>query len=256
LNELELYAAASGITKPYLSEPRCNMLRESEKTEIAKHILDRIERVEEQKDPWPHRVIDDFFPKCFYQSLKDNYPPADQAWRALSHPENKQGARQVIYLREGEEIAIQGDHKGLWQDLFEIVNKRLSGALLLKHGLMAYQDQTEAEIQIIRDSTGYMISPHCDTFRSKRHKLLTLLIYFPVSDDLVGYGTELYRKNLFGGFRRVKQAPFVDNTALLFQPIHKVTWHGVSQITQTIAARTSLQIFYKLRNEIRSAEIV
>jgi len=75
-----------------------------------------------------------------------------------------------------------------------------------------------------------------------------------MSDDLVGYGTELYKRKLFGGFRKVKQAPFVDNTALLFQPTHKVTWHGVSEIGQTVAPRTSLQIFFNLRNEIRTAK--
>jgi 2OG-Fe(II) oxygenase superfamily len=229
------------------------MLKESEKAEIAKHILERIDHADEQREPWPHRVIDGFFPNSFYRLLKDHYPPADQGWRALSHHENKEGARQVIYLRENEDIALHDDRKGLWQDLFEIVNGPLSEALLLKFGLAAYKDETHAEIQIIRDSTGYRISPHCDTFRHKRHKLLTLLIYFPMSDQLAGYGTELYEKRLFGGFRKVKRAPFVDNTALLFQPTHKVTWHGVSEIGQTVAPRTSLQIFFKLRSEIRSA---
>jgi 2OG-Fe(II) oxygenase superfamily len=230
------------------------MLQESEKAEITKHILDRIEHTHEQRDPWPHRVIDGFFPEPFYRLLKDNYPLADQGWRALLHPENEGGARQVIYLRENEEIAIHGASKRLWADFFEIVNKRLSEALLPRYGLMAYKNDTDAEVQIIRDSTGYKISPHCDTFKHKRHKLLTLLIYFPVSDELVGYGTELYTRRFFGGFRKVKQAPFVDNTALLFQPTHKVTWHGVSEISRTIAARTSLQIFFKLRNETWSAK--
>lgn len=122
-----------------------------------------------------------------------------------------------------------------------------------RYGLMAYQDETNAEVQIIKDGTGCKISPHCDTFRRKRHKLLTLLIYFPISDELVSYGTELYKKKVFGGFRKVKQAPFTDKTALLFQPTHNVTWHGVSEITQAVAPRTSLQIFFKLRHETRAA---
>jgi hypothetical protein len=225
------------------------MLQESEKAAITRYILERIERTQEQTDPWPHRVIDGFFPKPFYQLLKDNYPFDAHGWKSLSHPDNKGGARQVIYLKENEEFAIHGERKALWEDLFEIVNERLSEALLLKHGLMVYKSETNAEIQIIWDRTGYKISPHCDTFKHKRHKLLTLLVYFPLSDELVGYGTELYEKRSFGGFRKAKQAPLTDNTALLFQPTHNVTWHGVSEITQTVAARTSLQIFFKLRSE-------
>ena len=43
------------------------------------------------------------------------------------------------------------------------------------------------------------------------------------------------------------------NTALLFHPAWNLTWHGVSEITRPIAPRTSLQIFFKLRQEARSA---
>jgi len=129
------------------------MLKESEKAEIAKHILERIDNVDEEREPRPHRATDGFFPNSFYRLLKNHYPLANQDWKALSHPENKEGARQVIYLRENEDVAIHDDCKGLLQDLFEIVDKRLSEALLRKFGLKAYKDETDAEIQIIRDST-------------------------------------------------------------------------------------------------------
>ncbi len=224
------------------------MLSGIEKRVVTNHILARLESTREQSEPWPHHVFEGFFPLSFYQLLKGNFPFSSQSWKTLSHPDNQSGARQVIYLRETEDIPLEGQQKELWRDLYEIINTKVADSLLKKYQLTEYKDLTSAEVQIIKDGTGYKISPHCDTFKHKRHKLLTLLIYFPSSEDLNGYGTELYQKRLLGGFKEIKRAPFTDNTALLFQPTYNKTWHGVSQITKAVPARTSLQIFFKLKN--------
>jgi hypothetical protein len=200
------------------------MLTEQDKKEIVNHILNNLESVDKQVKPWPHYVFNQFFPESYYQLLKDNFPHANQGWRSLSH--NDYGARQVIFLKDEEKIKISGERK---------------------NGLIEYIDKARLEIQIIRDSIGYKIPPHCDTFKDKRHKLLTILIYFPISEELSGYGTELYTRNIFRRYKKVKQAPFLNNTALMFHPTYNVTWHGVSEITEAIPPRTSLQVFIKLR---------
>jgi hypothetical protein len=221
------------------------MLTEQDKKEIVNHILNNLESVDKQVKPWPHYVFNQFFPESYYQLLKDNFPHANQGWRSLSH--NDYGARQVIFLKDEEKIKISGEQKSHWEDFYQFMNSQLFEILLRKNGLIEYIDKARLEIQIIRDSIGYKIPPHCDTFKDKRHKLLTILIYFPISEELSGYGTELYTRNIFRRYKKVKQAPFLNNTALMFHPTYNVTWHGVSEITEAIPPRTSLQVFIKLR---------
>ncbi|MCP4473520.1 MAG: hypothetical protein GY821_02905 [Gammaproteobacteria bacterium] len=197
-----------------------------------------------QTQPWPHYVIDEFLPKSYYQLLKESFPFTEKVWMPLAHPENREGYRQVIYLRRGEESLIK-QRKEIWLELYDILDKEVSNTLLTLFELNKYRHKVSAEIQIIHDRSGYKISPHCDAVEDNAYKLLTLLIYFPFHENLTEYGTEMYAREESNEFKTVKKLPFIGNAALIFHPVWDLTWHGVSRIDGQNVNRNSLQIFFK-----------
>ena len=167
----------------------------------------------------------------------------DRLWQ--DHP-NGGGHRKWIELDKAENIKALSDISFIWTQLNEgirstILLRKLSSKFMLENYRM--------NMQLIQDTSGYNIGPHCDTFPNQPHKMLTMILYLSDAPELKPHGTTLYDHHEKDGRHILKYhstVPFVKNTMLLFKPDYPKTWHGVPRYNLS-RPRISLQMFLKHR---------
>jgi len=233
-------------------------------TNIIKHIINRVNESDVLREPYKHMIIENFLPDNFYKLLSDNYPSDIRFYKNVKRKEqivNNRSTRFVIHLDKNIYFDNWKNRLNDKQRIYlSILNNVVSSEGFLRNIFNKlerrdfYNKQYHTEIQIIRDATGYKIFPHCDTKKRRRHKYLTMLIYFPNSSYFWDIGTEVYKPNPLGNiydknnkkFKMFKKAPYIRNTLFTFVPEYDKTWHGVSEVKiPPNIERRSIQIFLK-----------
>lgn len=170
----------------------------SKVSDIEKAVLDRIRDTPLTMQPFPHLVIDEFFPKAYFESM--TWPT--EGWALLSEARGTHG-----YPERSVALAPTA--------LSWMRSGRLRKALDAKFGVLSVSD----EMLMLQDAPGYTIPPHTDT----PSKAVTALIYVGGTP----HGTSLYAPNIdFSDpkglhhdrdtFTEVVQVSGKSNTAFIF----------------------------------------
>ena len=209
---------------------------------LHQHITKKIENRLIEQAPFSHFIINDFLPIEIFQKLRSEI----KKLVFEKHPcafVNKE--RTVLYL------TASNDNKYL-KEFHDHINSQQFIDLICQH-IVSKNTATKLknkelffEIQIIKDTYGYNIAPHCDTSENIVHKYLTLLLYFPDDAMNINYGTELYEQNKQD--KRLmhikKTVPYIPNLLFGFIPRANTTWHGRQPLNKNII-RHSVQVFLK-----------
>lgn len=221
---------------------------------VLEHIIARIQATEVQREPFPHLVIDNFFPEDYFQKILEEFP-LDEEMIPLSETGRTAGQykERLVTLFTPEHFARLSESRQLfWQQFagwlyseafIQAVVERFWPHLAGWLATLDY-DGTGVDVQsdalIISDKTRYSIGPHTDAL----HRLVTFLFYFPPTGaDAEGLGTSIYapkdpymhvnhaKHYDFEPFDRVATIDFKANRALMFVRNDR-SFHGVEPITK------------------------
>jgi len=219
--------------------------------------------INKHNKPYNHLIINNFLDKKFIDDIIENFPEINNFNDTKRNEQiiNNKSTRRSFYLDKQEDFQ-KIKNKNIFIRLYKHFNNKEFLNNIFKVFNKEIPKDYHLQCQLIFDTKGYNILPHCDNFKNKRHKYLTLLIYLPDNDNLKEYGTEMYRENNNGiisffdkevnkkrSFSIVKKVPFKKNTLFAFIPEYDKTWHGVSKIEKNITRR-SIQIFLKEKKSI------
>lgn len=207
---------------------------------VHKHIVEKIENVVIEKDPYPHFVITDFFPQFFYEELLKNDISVDQMINLKESKRVGSGYSDSRYvLKLEKELNSLKTNKTFYENLAKYIEYFLSNLLLQKFNQPTQNVITD--ILYTKDYKSYSLGPHTD----KRTKVLTSLIYLPKDNNSKNIGTSIYvpKDRTFrcpGGphhklenFELVKTIPYLPNTMFCFLKTDN-SFHGVEKINEDI----------------------
>lgn len=184
-------------------------------TEIADHLVRRIESGPLLTDPFEHSIVPDAFPTAFYRQIEAAFPSTDdgrdygmaEVRKRRGHPVDWYSDRRLALNLAKMEAAQVRALPPVLRQLFEVVaDKRVSAAMLgrfratvkrrtseiLAHtGCRpgAFQVPLTSSVELIYDQSGFFLPPHTDG----QMKLVTALVYFPRPGDPEDMGTHLYQ---------------------------------------------------------------
>ena len=241
---------------------------------MIEEVLNNFNKVKIDDNPFSHKVINNIFPKDFYNDLIQNLPNKNQYI-----PINKTGRVSSSYPAE--------------RFIFEITNKSVKELNTKQQNVLnkiillftnpnffnviatAFKDTINNRINnfddnekklfgtsnfkfriatsLIKDITKYKLGVHTDT----PSKFLTFLFYIPENESLKDLGTALYEakdkefhlKNDIKGhypiedFNLIKKVEFLPNTLFIF-PRTNISYHGVQTINMQGAERNLLLLNY------------
>jgi hypothetical protein len=206
---------------------------------VEAHVLERLRTAPVLREPFPHCVIDQIFPKDFYEAIIDSWPQ-EESWMPLSDSgrvsRGAYCARMVVLMDPAGFARLEGECGRVWRDV---------GAWLLGPGMRAqalekFNRDAEAaasDALLVSDRTTYAIGPHTDA----PHRAVSLLFYLPEDATFRRFGTSLYEPlepgfrcpggphHAFNRFRRVKTVEFLPNRLLAF-PKSDRCFHGVEPV--------------------------
>ena len=215
------------------------------------------------KEPYNHIIINNFLEEKFIQEIIDYFPDINNFNETKRKEQiiNNNSTRKAFYLDNQQDFQ-KIENKDIFIKLYKYINNKKFLNNIFKVFNKELPKEYHLQCQLIYDTKGYNILPHCDNFKNKRHKYLTLLMYLPDNDNIEDYGTEMYKETKDGNiscfdkevnkkrnFTIVKKVPFKKNILFAFVPEYDKTWHGVSKIEKNITRR-SIQIFVKEKKSI------
>ena len=213
--------------------------------------------------PYNHIIINNFLEEKFIEKIMKYFPDINNF---NDRKRNKQiidnNSRRKTFYLDNQEDFQKLKNKDIFIKLYKHFNNKEFLNNIFKIFNKELPKEYHLQCQLIYDIKGYNILPHCDNFKNKRHKYLTLLLYLP-DDNIEEYGTEMYKEikdgnisyfdkeiNKKRNFTIVKKVPFKKNILFAFIPEYNKTWHGVSKIKKNITRR-SIQIFLKKKKNIK-----
>ncbi len=235
-------------------------------TKVISKFLYSIGNAHIREFPFPHFLAEEVFPKDFYIELLKNLPareiykPITESGRIIIGEVNRQTRpsdnRLLIDLKKESIVNFPAAIQPFWTDVIAFLN---SGELL-NYLLQKFEPSLRErfphldkvgfrpDTQLIRDSSGYEISPHTDQPR----KIAVLLFYFPSKPDNVHLGTSIYMPKDYnftceGGphhdrelFDQIFTAPYMPNSALGFFKTNN-SFHGVEPVIGEKIERNLIQ---------------
>ena len=229
-------------------------------------VLERIARAEISSKPYPHFHVMDIFPAKYYTYLmKSKLPIEAYHWITNTGRTSGKGDENHPYANRynlntddltGYEF--QSANVTIWQDLVNWMRRREFVLPLLQkfrsHLGDRFGDQLVttdfiADLQVIRDFTGYELAPHTDS----GHKVIVILFYLPDTPKDWSLGTSIYEPldsgfRCQGGphysfdlFRRVKTVEYVPNSVLCFLKTDN-SFHGVEPVIEKDKQRDLIQL--------------
>ena len=214
--------------------------------------------------PFPYCVVDEVFPRDFYQDIQENFPdpseliPLEDTGRAMNYKE-----RFVMEFKDECLARLPAGKRAFWLGLSEWLLGKSFRAATLNTFRRYVEPQFRnvpgakfiSDALVVEDMTNYKLGPHTDASR----KVVTCLFYLPADRSLSEYGTSLYvpkskdfrdgkgRHFPFPFFDRVLTVPFVPNTLLTFVKSDR-SFHGVEPFVQTGGSRRLLMFDIQVRN--------
>jgi hypothetical protein len=210
-------------------------------SDVHNHIINKIDNAVIEKYPYTHLVVDNIFPKDFYQKLVENPIPNHLLYNLKSNKrvhDTYSDSRYVLSLKP-ELPELENNIKDLYQNLSKYFYFYFKNILLKKFNLTFSNLHTD--FLYVRDFKSYSLGPHTD----KTSKVLTSLIYLPKSKSEIEMGTSIYlpKDRNFrcqGGphhnrekFDLYKTIPYEPNKMFCFVK-SDVSFHGVEPITKEI----------------------
>lgn len=214
--------------------------------------------------PYKHIIINNFLNEKFLKKIIENFPDINNFNNTKRNEQivNNKSTRIAFYL-DNKDNFNKIKNKKIFRKLYQYFNDQIFLKNIFNIFDKKIPENYHLQCQLIYDTKGYNILPHCDNFKYHQHKYLTLLLYLPDNNDLKEYGTELYQENKNGvisffdkeenkerKFNILKKIPFTKNTLFVFSPEYNKTWHGVSKIKNNIKRR-SIQFFLKKKKKIK-----
>lgn len=228
---------------------------------IAPHIERAVGAAHLHADPFPHLVLEDLFPRAFYDAVIDGIPPVE----LFDGADNKQ--RIVVPFEMAPAFS-----RRVWSFLLhDLVDGVLGPALLrtFREPLTDWVRETWPELgdrpvesvvslqstdgRILLRRRGYVIPPH----RDPKWGFVTCLLYLASPGDSEAWGTQLYAVDSDveaasvaphwirpQQCRLVKDVPFRANSALVFMNSHGA--HG-AQIPATAEPADLERYIYQFR---------
>ena len=227
---------------------------------MIKEVLKNFNEVEIDHNPFGHKVINNIFPKNFYQSLIDNlpnikeyipivktdrvsssYPPERFIFELNNESISKLNEKQQNIFNEIIKLFTDPIFfRIISEDFKEIIKKRInefSDDEKIKFGTSNFNFSIGASL--VKDLTKYKLGVHTDS----PAKFLTFLFYLPKNDELKELGTALYKpkikdfhlkKSVKGhhsveDFNLIKKVDFLPNTLFIF-PRTNYSYHGVQTV--------------------------
>jgi hypothetical protein len=174
--------------------------------------------------PFPHIMIDDIFPKKFYQELLENIPTI-----AEFTPKPKYPGRKTLTLDEIDRLNEK--KKKFWEQMeMWFKSEDFSNTLLKKFGITK---PGVSDYFLHKDLEDFEVTPHTDV----HSKLVTYLFYLPNDDSLSNLGTKILvpknessvgttKHQRWEDFNIVNSSKYIPNSFLSFTPCEN-SFHAV-----------------------------
>ena len=221
---------------------------------MQEQLINRIDDVEPVICPFPHFVIENFFPADVCDQITEFMPP-DFLFEK-SDPRKTTNKQSLMYRKrmslDSEKLEnLDTEQKRIWSSVATALGKSaFSDAVKncfrqqLEKRYGTCDISTRARLELIRDQEGYSIKPHSDA----RHKAITLLCYLAKDNRQLDLGTSLFtpktpgfteetgRQLPFELFDEVLRVPYKPNTVLGFMKTEN-SFHGRYPIEALIGHR-------------------
>jgi len=195
-------------------------------------LLKKIKDVKIINQPYPHFIIDDFFPQETYLYILRNIPDESKYKPFVK-------SRLIMELNKTSDINLKHITDILMSEemkecLLEKYKNTMSKSIY-QHGKTGY-----IRGSLIKDFKGYSIKPHTDI----ETKIITFLIYLPNDDSLCHIGTNiLIKHDIINKFDLVDKFDFVDKVEFLPNRLFCFlrtfnSWHSVDEIEDDICRNT------------------
>lgn len=239
------------------------------------HMVQAVQQAEFSDDPFPHFLVQSFFPREIYEQI-ERLLPARESYVPFEYSgtEPQTAARWRCDLKARSLAQLTPEVREFWlairdalgcQALKRAVFQKLAPGLAYRYGV---RREAAADLPgyplpaLFREQLGYRIKPHPDT----RKKVVTMQIALPVDDSQQHIGTQFYRRSPSPlsllreprGFEIVKTAPFLPNAAYAFVVLNTLgrkSWHGRTTLAQQDGIRNSILNIYHEKAEHGHPEI-
>ena len=169
---------------------------------LQETVREKLERVEIQRDPFPHLVVPDLLPGDFFRELSESIPPLD-----AFQPDDHIKANLRIMERNSYFEAAPEGFKSTWRRLRDevvaetigpILARRLEPEIRQKYTSLFSAELAEeimagglaaSDGRIMARKPGYNLKPHSDSAQYA----VTCLLYFTQGDDADSGALCLYR---------------------------------------------------------------
>lgn len=237
-----------------LGSDKMSLDESSRHTTAMKFALSRIRESSMQLDPFPYKVVDDVFPRDYFDEILAQFPhlaamgPLGETGRVS---EGAYADRRCILLNSDGLSRLANSQQSFWKGLAgwlfhsSFINQVCDIFLPYVENRLAFYRTEEGCVRvrgdglIVSDRTNYAIGPHTDA----PHRLISFLFYLPETDVLRSYGTSIYKPNdpcfkcsrgvhhPYDMFKRISTIEFIPNRLFVFVKNEK-SFHGVEQIKQ------------------------
>jgi hypothetical protein len=227
---------------------------------IEKHVIERIQSVQIESDPFPHFFVDNIFPQDFYDEILAQLPSPAEFDCDDPHRLNF-----YLNLKEDGLARLDSNKRDFWENAGGwIRGEQFRDSLASKfypYLKLRFFDRPNISLgstaSLTRNKSGYILGPHTDM----KHRVLTLIFYLPQDDQHWEVGTSIYkaRDNKFtcpGGphhgfenFQKLATIRFIPNMAFGFLK-SDTSFHGVEPWSDENFARDTLQ--YEIHDSDRS----
>jgi hypothetical protein len=229
-------------------------------------------------DPFPHVVVNGFFPEDVYRDLLRKLPDT-ALYEPFSYGKHHTAAgesnRMRFRLTSDCLERLDARRRSFWLTIRSVLGSRELKMLTfekvaagLAYRYSVSQDQVSslpgyALPELFHERGGYAIDPHPDT----RRKVVTMQIALPRDDSQRDLGTEFYARSLRPsallrpprGFSIVRRMEFLPNTAYAFAVLNTLrlkSWHGRTAIPASLGDRNSILNIWYAKVEDANAELV
>jgi hypothetical protein len=235
--------------------------------QIVEHLVRVVNAAPLNAEPFPHFVVEGFFPAEVYERLLASLPSPEiyEAFDYDKHQQDGESNRRRFQMGNAWLDRLSGETRVFWYSVRSALGSdevklavfgKLAPGLAFRYGVSGDQAKDlpgYALPELFHETQGYSIKPHPDT----RKKVVTMQIALARDASQEDLGTEFYRRaaNPLAwlreprGFEIVKRMPFRPNTAYAFSVLNTFTlksWHGRTAIAGQWGERNSLlNIWYE-----------
>jgi hypothetical protein len=216
---------------------------------IEKHVVERLQSAQIERDPFPHFYVNDVFPQDFYDNLLVNMPSDDEF---LCHDPY----RFTLSFDADDLARLASDRRVFWEKLYGWMScevfKYSIATLVYPDLRLRFFEQPDVALKstmsLGRNKAGFILGPHTDM----PHRVFTLIFYLPKDDLNWETGTSLYRSidsgfscpggphHGFDNFIKLATIKFLPNMAFGFFKSDN-SFHGVEPWLNENFVRDTLQ---------------